>query len=174
MKNTFMVITLVFLCCFIVGCQQGERVLVEPKTDEADIQAIKGIVADYQAAINTSNVDGVMKAYADDALEIRPNEPALIGKEAIRGRKQKLFEDAALQEEYVVKNTELSGDLAVAHVAWSASFTIKAGGESGNTQGNWIWVFRRQSDASWKLIYSIWSDEQLIYPDQAEEKVSME
>ena len=40
MKSTFMVIPLVFLLCFVVGCQQDEEVIEEPVADvEADIQA---------------------------------------------------------------------------------------------------------------------------------------
>ena len=34
MNKLFMVIPLVFLLCFTVGCQQGERVLVQPLSDD--------------------------------------------------------------------------------------------------------------------------------------------
>ena len=86
MKNTFMVIPLVFLLCFIFGCQQGAEVASEPKPDvEADIQAIKEAILEVEAAVNAGDTDRAMVHLADDAVLIRPNEPALIGKEAIRG-----------------------------------------------------------------------------------------
>jgi uncharacterized protein (TIGR02246 family) len=159
------VIPFIFLIFIASGCQQGERVLLEPKVDvEADIQAIKDIVKEYEGAVNTADIDRYLQLYADDVIDIYPNKPALSGKEAIRKRDQQLFEEVTLQDVYTVQNVKVSGDLAVAHVTLSAVITIKASGESFKTNGNWILVFRKQSSDSWKIIYSIWSDESLISP----------
>ena len=169
MKNTFMVIPLVFLFCLIVGCQQGERVLVEQKPDvEADIQAIRDRVAELSAAIKAADIDRVMSLFADNAVRIPPNEPAQSGKEAIRNDFQQIFDEYTLQEDGVVADVNVSGDLAVIHLTYSGIATPKAGGESGKYHGNWIIIFEKKSDDTWKVIYSIWSDETLVYPDQAE------
>jgi uncharacterized protein (TIGR02246 family) len=165
MKNTFMVIPLVLLCCLIVGCQQGGEVAEEPKPDvEADIQAINDIVKDYETGANSADIDRYLQHYADDVIDIYPNEPATSGKYAVRDRDRQMFDEITLQDVYTVQNVEISGDLAVAHVTLSAVVTIKASGESFNTNGNWILVFGKQSDKSWKITYSIWSDESLIRP----------
>jgi uncharacterized protein (TIGR02246 family) len=164
MKRLFMLIPLVFLCC--LGCQQGE----EPATVdvEADIQAIKDSVAELESAVNAGDTDRGLALYADDAIEIRPNEPAAIGKEAIQRRGQQDFNEFALQDVYEVKGVKVSGDLGVAHLAWSTAATPKAGGEPIKAKGNWIRVYERQSDGSWKCIYSIWSDENLVIPPATE------
>ncbi len=58
MKNTFMVIPLVFLCCFAVGCLQRGEVAEKPVADaEADIQAIKDIIEEGEAAINAGDIN---------------------------------------------------------------------------------------------------------------------
>jgi uncharacterized protein (TIGR02246 family) len=163
------VIPFIFLIFIASGCQQGERVLLEPKVDvEADIQAIKDIVKEYEGAVNTADIDRYLQLYADDVIDIYPNMPALSGKEAIRNRDQQLFEEVTLQDVYTVQDVKVSGDLAVTHVTLSAVITIKASGETSKTNGNWILIFRKQSDDSWKIIYSIWSDESLVRPTQAE------
>ena len=165
MKKLLMVISLVFLFCINFSCEQDDRVLVEQKSDvEADIQTIKASVKEYEAAVNTADIDRYLQLYADDVIDIYPNKPALSGKEAIRKRDQQLFEEVTLQDVYTVQDVKMSGDLAVAHVTLSAVITIKASGESFKTNGNWILVFRRQFSDSWKIIYSIWSDESLISP----------
>ena len=166
MKRIFMVIPLVFLCYSTVGCQQSEE--VAPADVEADIQTIKDIVKEYEAAVNTADIDRYLQLYADDVIDIYPNMPALSGKEAIRNRDQQLFEEVTLQDVYTVQDVKVSGDLAVTHVTLSAVITIKASGETSKTNGNWILIFRKQSDDSWKIIYSIWSDESLVRPTQAE------
>ena len=79
-----------------------------------------------------------------------------------------MFDEISTQEKDIVENVEVSGDLGVAHVIWSALVTPKAGGEPFNANGNWILVFKRESENSWKIIYSIWSDETLVRPTQAE------
>jgi len=166
MKRLLMLIPLIFLCC--LGCQQGQKVATVDV--EADIQAIKDMVAEYEVAVNTSDVDRIVQLYADDAVEIRPNEPAFIGKEAIRGRKEQSYEILSddFRENYEIKNVEVSGDLAFVHFMWSASVTLKASGEWINPKGNWIWILRKDPNVSWKAIYSIFSDEDLIFPSQVE------
>ena len=164
MKTLLIVIPLVLLC--FLGCQQGEEVAtVDVK---ADIQAIKDTVADINVAVNEADIEKLMSFYADDAVEILPNKPANIGKEAIRYMIQQMFDLMILQENWVVKDVKISGNLAVAWVAWSAIITPKTSGESGEGKGNWIMVFEKQSNGSWKFIYTIHSGENLIYPNQAE------
>ena len=161
MKRLLMLIPLALLCC--LGCQQGERVLVEPKADvEADIQAIKDIVAELQAANNISDVDTVMSYYADNSVVIPTNEPAVIGKDAIRDWSQQFYDSFTPKEVYVVDTVEISGRLAVARVPWSGVFTPKDGGEQRKSNGNMLWIFKRQSDESWKIAYLIWSNETLV------------
>jgi len=169
MKNTFMVIPLLLLLGFIVGCQQGTEAVLQPKPDvEADIQAIKNIVAELEAALNAGDTDRYIPFYADNIVEIYPNEPAYIGKEAIRSRDKQMFEEMTLQDVYTVQDVKVSGNLAVAHFLWSTTVIFKASGETDDTNGNWIMVFEKQSDETWKVVYSIWSDEGLIRPPQAE------
>jgi uncharacterized protein (TIGR02246 family) len=110
-----MLVPLVFLCC--LGCQQGERVLVEPKADvEADIQAIKDVVAEWEAAVNTGDTDKIMSLYADNAIRIPTNQPAIKGKEAIRSSYQKLFDKYIFKDKYLVEDVNVGRDLAVAHI----------------------------------------------------------
>jgi len=170
MKNPFMVIPFVLLCCFAVGCLQRGEVAEKPKADvEADVQAIKDRVAELNAAVNAADLDGLMSIYGDEAVRIPPNEPPSVGKEAIQKSAQQMFDKMSPKEEKdVVEDVQVSGNLAVAHVKWSSLITPKAGGEPSNVSGNWILVFKRESGNLWKIIYSIWNDETLVRPEQAE------
>ena len=160
MKSLCMLISLVFLCC--IACQQGKQVAA---TDvEADIQVIRDSITELNAAVNAGDFDRIMPLLADDIVVIRPNEPALIGKEANRRRSQQEFDELALQDVYEVKNIDVSCDLGVAHIAWSTTATPKTGGEPIKVKGNWIFVFKKHADDTWKIIYSIWSDENLVIP----------
>lgn len=167
MKRLLMLIPLVYLCCF--GCQQGERVLVEPKADvKADIQEIKDIVAEFNAASDASDLDKVMSYFADNAIAIPTNEPAAIGKDVIRSWMQQFYDAVIPKEEYVVDGVEISCGMAYARITWSGTFTPKDGGEQRKSNGNWIWIFKKQPDNTWKIVYMMWSNETLVKPSQTE------
>lgn len=169
MKKLSTVIPLIFLLFVASGCEQSERVVVEPKANvEADIQAIKDIISELNAGVNAGDSDRYLPFCADDIVVIYPNEPAYVGKEANRSRDQQTFDDMILNDVYTVKDVKVSNNLAVAHFTWSTTVQFKENGKSDETDGNWIMVFERQPDSTWKAIYSIWSDEGLVRPAQAE------
>ena len=69
---------------------------------------------------------------------------------------------------YDVKDINVGGDLAVAHVTYTTIATPKTGGEPTEHNGNWIVVFKKQHEGTWNCIYMIWSDESLVSPTQVE------
>jgi uncharacterized protein (TIGR02246 family) len=165
MKKLFMVLPLVFLLCFTFGCQQGEEVAEEPAVDvEADIEAIRKIPVDFNAAMSTGNVDKLVSLFADDAVRIPPNNPPFVGKEAIRGLFQQHLDQFTVQSEGVIVDLKVSGDLAFFRGSWNSIDTPKDGGEPFKGNGSFVQVVQKQPDGSWKVICNIWSNEQLIFP----------
>jgi hypothetical protein len=81
MKRLLMLISLVFLCCFTVGCISRDEAATADV--EADIQAIKDNVVGFFVSSNASEIDRVMSYFAETAIAIPPNEPAAIGKDTI-------------------------------------------------------------------------------------------
>jgi uncharacterized protein (TIGR02246 family) len=164
MKKLLMVIPLVFLLCLTFGCQQGEEVAEEPVVDvEADVEAIKKITDDFNAAINAGNIDKLVSLYTDDAVRIPPNKPALVGKEAIRSLFQEQLDQFTVQNEGVIVDLKVSGDLAFVRGSWTSINTPKTGGEPLKYNGSFVSVIQKQPEGSWKVICNIWSNEQLIF-----------
>jgi ketosteroid isomerase-like protein len=169
MKKLLIVITLLFLFFIAFSCQQGPEGAKETIANvEADIQAIRNNIAEFNAGITTGDIDRIMAVWANDCIRIPPNQPATSGKEVLRSIYQKVSDQETVQEDYVVKNIDVSGNLAFAHLTYSAVGTPKAGGEPFKEDGNWIIIFRKQPDDKWKRSYSIWSNENLIYPTQTD------
>jgi len=131
---------------------------------EADIEAVKKIGDEFNTAFNAGDTDKLVSIYTDDAVRIPPNEPALIGKEAIRGRFQRLFDQFTVEHESVVVDVKVSGDLAFFRGTWTTIDTPKDGGEPLKFNGNFVSIIQKQPDESWKTICNSWSNEQLILP----------
>ncbi len=170
MKKLLMVIPLVFLLCFTFSCQKGEEVAEEPVVDiSADIEACKNLDDEWEEAYNAGDIDRLLSLYTDDAVKIPPNKPALIGKEEIRSNFQQNFDRSTNENDSVVVDVKIGGDLAFVRGTWKAIQTPKAGGESLNFNGNFVVINQKQPDGSWKKICDIWSCKQLIYPPQEKE-----
>ena len=160
-----MIIPLVILLCFTFSCQkQEEEVAEKPAVDvEADKEAIKKITDDFNAAINAGNIDKLVSLYTDDAVRIPPNKPALVGKEAIRSLFQEQLDQFTVQNEGVIVDLKVSGDLAFVRGSWTSINTPKTGGEPLKYNGSFVSVIQKQPEGSWKVICNIWSNEQLIF-----------
>jgi uncharacterized protein (TIGR02246 family) len=170
MKKSLMIIPLVILLCFAFGCQQGEEVAEETAVDvEADITALKKIEEEWAAANTSGDIDKLVSFFTDNAVNIPPNEPALIGKEAIRDWFQQYFDQFTMEEDGTVVDVQVSGDLAFTRGTFTSIQTPKTVGESLKSNGSWVTIYRKQSDGTWRCICNIWSDESLVSPTQSEE-----
>jgi uncharacterized protein (TIGR02246 family) len=170
MKKLLTVIPLVFLLCFTFSCQQGGEVAEEPAVDiEADTTALKKIEEEWSAASISGDIDKLVSFFTDNAVHIPPNEPARIGKEAIRSWFQQLHDLFTMEQEGTLEDVQVSGDLAFTRGAGTIIFTPKAGGESLKVKDHWVTIYRKQSDGTWKCICNIWSYDSLVSPTQSEE-----
>jgi len=170
MKKLLMIIPLVILLCFTFGCQQGGEVAEEPAVDvEADVEALKKIEEEWAAANTSGDIDKLVSFFTDNAVNIPPNEPALIGKEAIRDWFQQYFDQFTMEEDGTIVDVQVASDLAFTRGAFTSIQTPKAGGESLKSNGSWVTIYRKQSDGTWRCICNIWSDESLVSPTQSKE-----
>jgi uncharacterized protein (TIGR02246 family) len=152
MKTTYAV-TLCVLLLLFSACAQKVN-------DPADVQAIKDTQPAFDKAWNAGNAEGVASGfYTPDAMRMGPNEPALVGKEAIRSSLQKMFDQYTTEGHDVAEDVRVSGDLAVARGTYEGKSSLKAGGYSAREKGKWVTAFQRQPDGSWKSFWDIYSSD---------------
>ena len=130
----------------------------EPDTTEADVEAINQMAANYAAAENAGDLDGIMAVFTDDAVRMPPNAPAIIGKESIRSLMQTNLEQNTYQLDNPPEEVQVSGDLAFARGTYTVTVTPKAGGESIQLEGKYLVVCQKQPDGSWKAARDIWNE----------------
>jgi uncharacterized protein (TIGR02246 family) len=165
MKKLFMILPLVLVLCFVFGCEKEDDDVAVVDI-EADVEANKNLNDEWDEAYNAADIDRLMSLYTDDAVRIPPNEPSLIGKEAIQGNFQQNFDQFTTENDSEAVDVKIGGDLAFVRGTWTDIQTPKAGGESLYLNGNFVVINQKQTDGSWKTICEIWSIEQLIFPPQ--------
>jgi uncharacterized protein (TIGR02246 family) len=136
--------------------QQAEPVVEEAPNTEADVAAIKSILADaWSEAVKQEDVDALMSLYSDDAINMPSNEPACVGRQAIRARHERNFETTSYEIATTIDEVIVSGEWAFVRGNDTNTETPKSGGESTVTDYKWVILMHRQADDSWKILWEI-------------------
>ncbi len=120
-------------------------------TTEADIAAIKDLVNQYGATINAGDLDLWISLWADHAIQMAPDAPAVIGKEKIRARRQSLFDLYDWKMTVDTEEVRVAGDWAFARGTYTYTKAPKEEGATTKGTGKWLSIFEKQDDGSWKM-----------------------
>jgi uncharacterized protein (TIGR02246 family) len=156
------VLSLSFMLLSACGPQAGQRaepVVAESTNTEVDVEAIKGINADLIKAFNAGDVSAAVALVMDDAVDLPPHRPAVIGKEAIREFLQSDVDQFTMHFVDEIVEVEVAGDLAIIRTNYTVTLTPKGDGEPFESNGKWLKVLKRQSDGSWKFSRNIWNSD---------------
>lgn len=123
---------------------------------EADITAIKEMLKQYAVITNAGDWDRWISLWADDGVQMPPDDPARVGKEQIRAGMKPLFDQLNLDIViHSIEDAKIYGDLGLTRCIYSLKATPKAGGETIDVmpEGKALTLYGRQPDGSWKIVY---------------------
>jgi ketosteroid isomerase-like protein len=110
--------------------------------------------------MDAGDVEGLLALVTTDHMKIEPNAPVITGKEAYRSSRQAVFEQYSFEDsDCVAVEVRLADDWACARGTWSTKIVPTNGDEPFQDSGNWIDIFDRQPDGSWKSSRSIYVSE---------------
>ena len=125
---------------------------------EADVAAIKEMLNQYAVACNTGDVELYMSLWDDNGLQMPPDEPARIGKEAIRAAMEPAFDMFDLEIAVAQEEVQVAGRWAFARATYTLLLTHKTEGWTIFVDGKALTVLKRQTDgwhpgpqAGWKI-----------------------
>ncbi len=124
---------------------------------EAVVEAIKDLEAQYAFAIDLGDLEAILAIYSDDGVHMVPNQPAVIGKSAIRTLWEERFEQNDYQTTTQVEGVKVAGDLAVSRMTMSGKVTPKDESEANAIDLKGITIYEKQTDGSWKRVWSTYN-----------------
>jgi uncharacterized protein (TIGR02246 family) len=136
---------------------QAEPVDGKLTSTEADVEAIKKVNVDLIDAFNAGDVPAAVALVMDDAVDLPPNRPAVVGKEAIRSFLQSDLDRFTMNFDDEIVEVEVNGDLAVIWTNYTVTLTFKDDGRQVESSGKWLKVLKRQPDGTWKYSRNIWN-----------------
>jgi len=127
-------------------------------TRPADETKLRELEVAMSAAAEAKNLDKVVSYYADDAAVFAPNTAAATTKEAIRSVWKAVFAPAASSGGWKAARVEVakSGDLAYTSGTYDGA-TMGADGKSAKDSGNYLTVWKKQADGTWKILVDTWA-----------------
>lgn len=123
----------------------------------ADRKAIAAATAQFQAAESAGSVDKFRSFFADDLVMMGPNESPVIGGDSVAALMQKFHNAFKVQVEYNSQEIVVSGDWGFDRGTEHYTVTPKAGGDTIRKSGNYLYLYQRQKDGSWKQSRVIWN-----------------
>jgi ketosteroid isomerase-like protein len=134
----------------LAACAQPSPPAVDANKEAAAINAED---AAMNAAFKAKDADKAVAYDADDIINYAPGAPPITSKAADLVANKALFADSAFTFNFTVDKTFVasSGDLAYQTGAFDQTATNAATKAVDHTTGNWVAVFRKASDGTWKL-----------------------
>ena len=137
----------------LAGCDQAPQ--KAPATDAAAVEKeLRGIETQWNADYNKRDVDAVMAHYAEDAALANPGAQLAAASESRRTAITQFLSDPALKISFESDRVQVakSGDLAYTRGHFTMQGTDPATKQPRTDTGNYLTVWQKQSDGSWKVV----------------------
>ena len=141
-----------FALAFLAACQPG----VAPLTDE-DIAALNALRAAYIEGAQAGDVDAQAAVFAEDALWLGPDAPAIEGRAAIRAASEPV--PGMTVQDFTITSLEIDGygEVAFDRGTWSQTAVAEGMAEPVTMTGKYVLIVRKQEDGSWLWAVDIWN-----------------
>jgi ketosteroid isomerase-like protein len=121
------------------------------------VAAINGAIESYSQAFMANDWPTFATHYAEDAVAMPPNAPAMQGRAAIR----ELAESWPTITAFSPTVEEIDGcrDLAFLSATYSLAAMPEGAPEPWEDNGKYVEIWRRQPDGSWLIAVEIWNSD---------------
>ena len=136
-----------------IACQS------KTKSVSDDISALNNIQDQSVAAVRTKDISKIISLYQLDAVEMPPNEPSVIGIEAIKKGWELWFSDTTLMHEKFIEtvdNVEVSSSGDLGYIRTTSHIYLKTSNGNIEHEEKNIYIYKKIKD-QWKCIIAIWN-----------------
>ena len=137
------------------GCKEAAD------THDADVKAIQDNEVQWVKDYAAKDVTKIMAHYTDDATVMMSNSPSITGKDAILAAMKKMTADPLLSVTFHSTDVDVSrsGDIGYSQGKYAMTTTDPITKQLVQGHGDYLTVYRKQADGSWKAVDDVVSSE---------------
>ena len=140
----------------MAACAPSAPPVADTAADQSAIRAAHRALHD---AYYANDIDAEMALYADDAVVMAPDAPAVSGRDAIRQLWMKDVPKAGDSEVLDENHVEVSGN-----VGWSSgTYKVVGAGEAESVSGKFMSTWRK-TNGKWLNVQEIWNNDHAVAP----------
>lgn len=117
----------------------------------SDEDSVRAAEQAQLAAYRARDAGSVVAGYAPDAAVIVAGQPPAVGLDSIRAAVERITSDPAFSISLENRKTAVGGDLAYTRGLYRITYSEPGSGRTAHEEGQYLTVFRRQPDGSWKV-----------------------
>lgn len=147
--------------CFAVALAACTTTRPPATSYAADVAAITAFNARYVQAINDGDIAALSALTDEDHIMIPANRLPVVGKAANDAANGRGFQQFKYDEHWMPLETVIDGNLAYQRGTYTVTATPRSGGgPTRNSRGNFLRIYRRQADGSWRMTRDMYSSDQ--------------
>ena len=116
-----------------------------------DIHAIQQLAADWRSGWLSGDADSLLSLYGDEPVLMPQDQPAVIGKDAIRSLYRLVLKEYDFKSEGTLMEVEASGDWGYFWSTYTLTATPKSGGKPIKNAGKSVFIVKREPGGAWKI-----------------------
>lgn len=132
----------------------------------ADEQAVRDADAEWSKVAGAKDLDKTVSFYADDAVCLPPNQPAVTSKDGIRNLWKGFFDDL-MDISWKTTRVEMAKSGDIGYLLGTYAMTMKGGTKD---MGKYCEVWKKQADGKWKVVVDTFSSDLPAKSASAEKK----
>ena len=139
----------------ILGCTEPPERPTEATPQ--DVEAVAQLVADLDRIAREENLEEFLTYSTEDCVLLAPDQPAVVGKDAIRDLYRGLYDAFDLALTHHPGETHVYGELLVHRGTAAGTMTPASGGPPMAFDNKYLFVLLRQDDGSlklWRIAYN--------------------
>ena len=114
-------------------------------------RAVVNLLANIDAATRTGDVELSLRCVTDDAINMPPDQPAVVGKDALRSWWQQFQGAFAVDMTHEPVETVDAGEFVIHRGNVTGTLTLKEGDEPVRLNNKYLWVLRKEADGGLKI-----------------------
>jgi uncharacterized protein (TIGR02246 family) len=122
-----------------------------------DQQSIESLHHEHVAAVNAGDLETVLSGMTDDVVYMAPGQAAIVGKKQLEEFLNPLYQQLKADISMTAKEVKVDGDWAFEWGDLEGEMRL-GDGAAVLVDSKYLYVYRRQSDGTWKIARDIFND----------------